>query len=613
MSLSTLNINNLLEEITDKYLVHSNYATLRNSCIHLSPVSGVTTEIQKELNHLLAIDKQNATTQLTLNACEKQIQQDLKEKELDHQESQNDLDLVARLENELLSVQIQKRLIGNELNEIEGEILRHESYIKEISRQIALTSQPESTQHPHTDSEPTQHTHTHPEPTQHTHTHPEPTQHTHTHPEPIQHTHTHPEPIQHTHTHPNTTEQRPKTTHTHDSTHHHVHENESLEFQKNTLSQKLRQLQETLRDKGILSQKQQRRIEEITSRLTIELPEKQRQRNNRAQARTIRDQARVFEETTEKQLSAKNYRSLQQSIVDAHEKLQKMEHQLMQKATEMSYQTFLTRLRYLLQSLTLNYQEKEALKQIVSTMENYLLIQAEKQKQNSIRQLTYREKETLVQDFLQQENRVAQLKKANPQLHAQNQTLEVENQQLEHTIKERGAYRDYLLKIGLFSLLGSGLAVGGGFLGMYLMPMALISLCFAPAAVISFITVGVFIATLAYTLKNNSDNNQLEHNKTKIQQNRTAISEQSGEIISLEQEILPALKEKISEAERNLNLLDNKIKDLQQHEESLLHQAKQVVVTPTMKPFFSGGAITQSTINPTTQELEQIQRNTFSC
>ncbi|WP_131775156.1 hypothetical protein [Legionella cincinnatiensis] len=590
MSLSTLNINHLLEQITDKYIAHSDYATLRNSCIHLSPVSGVTTEIQKELSRLLDIDKQNAATQLTLDACKKQIQQDLKEKELDHQESQNDLELVAQLENELLSAQVQKRLIGNELNEIEGEILRHESYIKEIARQIALTSHPESTQH----------THTHPESTQHTHTHPESTQHTHTHPESTQHTHTHPESTQHTHTHP-------------ESTQHHVHESESLEFQKNTLSQKLRQLEETFRNKRILSQQQQRRIEEITNRLNIELPEKQRQRNDRAKARTIRAQAHLYDETIEKQLSAKNYRSLQQSIVDAHEKLQKMEHQLMQKATERSYQTFLTRLRYLLQSLTLNYQEKEALKQIVSTVENYLLTQAEKQKQSSIHQLAYREKETLVQDFHQKENRVAQLKKANPQLHAQNQTLEEENQQLEHTIEERGAYRDYLLKIGLFSLLGSGLAVGGGFLGMYLMPMALISLCFAPAAVISFITVGIFIATLAYTFKNNSDNNELERNKTTMQQNRTAISKQSGEIISLEQEILPALKEKINEAERNLNLLDNKIKNLQQQEESLLYQAKQVVVTHTIKPFFNSGATTQSTINPTAQELEQVQRNTLSC
>ncbi|KTD54512.1 substrate of the Dot/Icm secretion system [Legionella sainthelensi] len=633
MSLSTLNINHLLEQITDRYIAVSDYATLRNSCIQLSPVSAVTTEIQKELSQLLAQDKQNTATQLTVDACKKQIQHDLKEKEVDHQESQTDLELVAQLEHELLSTQVQKRLIGNELNEIEEDILRHESYIKEISRQIALTphsestqhthTHPESTQHTHTHPEPTQHTHTHPEPTQHTHTHPEPTQHTHTHPESTQHTHTHPEPTQHTHTHPeptqhthpNMTDQRPNTAQSpSDTGHHHAHERESLEFQKNTLSQKLKQLEGTLRNKRMLAQEQQRRIEGITTRLTTEFPEKQKQRNDRAKARTMREQARIYDEATENQLSIKNYRALQQSIIDSHEKLHKMQHQLMQNATEMSYKTFLIRLPYLLQSLTLKYQEKEALRQIISAMENYLLTQAEKYKQISIRHSVYRDKETHVQDLNQKESRVAQLKKANPQLHAQNQALEIENKQLKHTIEERGTYRDYLLKIGLFSLLCSGIAVGGGFLGMYMMPMVLISLCFAPAAVISFITVGIFLATLAYTLKNNSDSNALEHNKITMQQNITAISKQSGEIISLEQEIIPSIKEKISEAEKSFNLLDKKINNLQQQEDSLLHQAKQIVVTEARNiPFFGGETIIQSTVKPTAPQLEHTPRNTLSC
>ncbi|WP_133131495.1 hypothetical protein [Legionella sainthelensi] len=583
MSLSTLNINHLLEQITDRYIAVSDYATLRNSCIQLSPVSAVTTEIQKELSQLLAQDKQNTATQLTVDACKKQIQHDLKEKEVDHQESQTDLELVAQLEHELLSTQVQKRLIGNELNEIEEDILRHESYIKEISRQIALT--------PH--SESTQHTHTHPESTQHTHTHPEPTQ----------------------HTHPNMTDQRPNTAQSpSDTGHHHAHERESLEFQKNTLSQKLKQLEGTLRNKRMLAQEQQRRIEGITTRLTTEFPEKQKQRNDRAKARTMREQARIYDEATENQLSIKNYRALQQSIIDSHEKLHKMQHQLMQNATEMSYKTFLIRLPYLLQSLTLKYQEKEALRQIISAMENYLLTQAEKYKQISIRHSVYRDKETHVQDLNQKESRVAQLKKANPQLHAQNQALEIENKQLKHTIEERGTYRDYLLKIGLFSLLCSGIAVGGGFLGMYMMPMVLISLCFAPAAVISFITVGIFLATLAYTLKNNSDSNALEHNKITMQQNITAISKQSGEIISLEQEIIPSIKEKISEAEKSFNLLDKKINNLQQQEDSLLHQAKQIVVTEARNiPFFGGETIIQSTVKPTAPQLEHTPRNTLSC
>ncbi|KTD06451.1 substrate of the Dot/Icm secretion system [Legionella gratiana] len=615
MSLSTLNIGTLLEQVTDKYLSRSDYAALRSSCILLSPVSDVTTEVQKELHRLLEIEKQTTAAQLTLEACEKQIQQDLQEKEQDYQENQKDLELISRLENELISVQRQKRLIDIELNELEVNMLRHESLIMEISRQIVLASHPESTQHTHTHPEPTQHTHTHPEPTQHTHTHPEPTQHTHTHPEPTQHTHTHPEPTQHTHSHPSTTDQLPKIPQIQpDTEHHHDHERESLELRKRTFSQELNQIKETLKSKQILSQKQQSRIEEITNRLNIELPEKQKQRNDRANARALRAQARLYDKTPEKELSSTNYRSLQKSIADAQEKLQKMQHQLMQKATEMSYQTFLTRLGYCLQSLNLSYQEKEALKRIVSNMEDYLLTQAEKQKQISIRHSAYLEKETLVHDIHQKENRVAQLKKTNPQLHAQNQALEEENQQLAHTIKERSTYRDYLLKIGLFGLLGSGISIAGGFLGMYMMPIALISICFAPAAVISFITVGFFIATLAYTLKNNSDTNQQERNKTTIQQNRTAISKQSGEIISLEQEILPSIKEKLSEVEKSLSLLDKKIKKLQHQAESLHHQAQQVMVTHAInKPFFSSETETRATINSTAIQLEEVQRNTRSC
>lgn len=613
MSLSTLNIDNLLEQTTDKFINHSDYATLRKSCILLSPVSEVTAEVKQELNRLLETDKQNSSAQLTLDACQNQIKQDLKEKEHDHLESQQDLKLTEQLQNELLSVQNENRLLHIELNEIELRILRHQSLIQEVTRQITLQS------HIHSHPENTHNTtHTHPDtPTQHTHSHPEQTTpHTHAHPESTkQPTHSHPEQLtQNTHAHLSIPEHSPNTTHTHsDSTHH--HETESLELQKRTLSQELVQLEEISRSKQIISQKQKTRTEEITDILNRELPAKEKKRNERTIARKAREQARLYEDTTEKQLSSINYRFLQQAITTAHQRLQNEQQRFMQLTEKVSYKTFLARLGLLLPSINLSHQEKEALNQIFRNMSDYLLITAEEQRQHSIRLSAASELKNLTKDLQQKENRVAQLKKANPKLHDQNKTLEAENQLLEHTIEEQGTYRDYILKIGLFGLLGTGIAVGGGFLGMYLIPTAIISLCFAPAAVVSLITVGVFIATLAYTLKNNSDNNQLEHNKTIIQQNITDISKQSGEIISLENVVLPSIKENIRESETDLNLLDQKILSIQQKAEGLLNRAKQIVVPNAMNQSFFSNEIhlhpTQSERIQTTPRVDEVQ-NTFS-
>ncbi|HHT0591602.1 TPA: hypothetical protein ACTXXA_001263 [Legionella anisa] len=56
MSLSTLNIDLLVEQITDKYIERSNYSTLRNSCILLSPISFVSSETKEQLSRILQID-----------------------------------------------------------------------------------------------------------------------------------------------------------------------------------------------------------------------------------------------------------------------------------------------------------------------------------------------------------------------------------------------------------------------------------------------------------------------------------------------------------------------------------------------------------------------------
>lgn len=529
MSLSTLNLELSVEQITDKYIESSNYSTLRNSCIFLSPIPFVISETKALLSRILQIDQQESASELTLDACKKQRQDDLEEQKHDQQESVDDSLLAAGLELQLQLLHEKTRSREAEIQKYQENIHRLQVRIKNIDELILAARKKD---------EETHHHHSHPEETV----------------EPLSKT---------THSHPNTTQ--------------HGHPETDLEQEKNILTKELSSLQRGLKS-------EQSRHEELieshnkVSKKLLDFPEKAKQRQIRAKARTTREVARLADDPTLLQLSEENRHSLKKAIEAEHKKLHQKQEQLMQRAIEISYQIYLTRLEIYLQSTTSqSYQENEALKQIIQLMHEYLSSKAEEQKIRLARNNAFLEKEKIVADKSQKEKKVEQFKQSNPQLASQNVSLGKENEQLEIAIAERRNYRNTLLKIGLLFFFlttggaGAGVAAAGGI-------FAVTPLFMAPAAVLAVLTLSLFIAALIYTVKNSMDSNQLNKNKTMIKDNRAKISQQDSEIISLENEILPQLANEISEAERNLSVLDKRIERLQQQAELKLNTAKQVTV-----------------------------------
>ncbi|KTD41123.1 hypothetical protein [Legionella parisiensis] len=596
MSLSKLNLELSVEQITDKYIESSNYSTLRDSCIILSPIPFVTSEIKALLSHILQIDQKESTSDLTLDACKKQSQYDLDEQRRDHQESDDDSLLAVNLEFQLQLLREKTRSAEAEKRQYQENIRLLQVRIKHLDELIlAAHKKDEETHQHHSHSEPAD------TPSKATHNYPHLEtieQHDHT-------THTHPEVSPHL----NTTDRDSNTTL-------HGHAGADLVREKDTLIKELNSLQIGLKSEQLCHQKLIESHNKISKKF-LDLPEKAKQRQIRAEARTTRVIARLGDDPTLLQLSEENRHSLNKSVETAHKKLHQKQEQLMQRAIEISYQTYLTRLEIYLQSATnRSYQENEALKQIIQFIREYLTLKAEEQRVRLVRNAVFFEKEEIVRDKSQNEKKVERFKQSIPQLAFKNVSLGKENEQLEIAIKERHNYRNTLLKIGLlfFFLAAGGAGAAAVVTGEI---FAITSLFMAPAALLAVVTLSLFIAALIYTIKNSMDRNQLSTNQTIIRDNIVTIAQQDSEIISLEKEILPELAHKISGAEGNLSRLDKHIDGLFQHAELKLNNAKKVTVQyPVSQPFFTSDQTSQYSYQDSSASAafmhESLEESTFT-
>ncbi len=577
MWLSKVDIDLLVDQVTDIYIKNSSYLMLRNSCIHLLSVSFVIDEVKKHLTRILKGDQQESASLITLDACKKQLQLDLDEEKHDAQEAQTDLLLSIQLNSKLNQINEQIRMSEAELQQDKENIQHLQLRMRRIEALILdIHKKEEATHHHHS----TQETDDPLSKTAHTHAHSEATD----------------QPEKTTHTHPEASVQHSKTTHTHSDTTHHGHPETDIEIQKNMLTKQLSELQNNLQYKQFSHKKLLEQRNEIRQKIDLELPERAKQRQVRTLARENRAKARSTDDPTLLQLSPVNRNAVKKAIETEDKKLRQKEQQLIQRADERSYQSYLIQLEIYLQSTThLTYLENEALKQIIQLMREYLLIKEDEQKTTLKRQAAHLEKEKLVADKHQKEKKIEQYKESNPLLASQNSSLAKENEQLEIAIEDRRNYKNTLLKIGLLFFLltaggaGTGLAIAGGII-------AITPLLLAPAAVLAFITLNLFVAALVYTIKNGMDSNQLSKNQITIKNNLTTIAQHNSELISLESEILPNLLSKIREAEHNLSVLDKHIEGLQQHAELKLNTAKQVTVRyPSAQP----------------SVLEQTQQSTY--
>ncbi|WP_454780933.1 hypothetical protein [Legionella sp. WA2022007384] len=611
MSLSKLNIQHIVEQKTSDYIFShlTDYSGLRNPCILASPVRAVIEEVNNQLSEMLSLAKKESASKLILDACNKQKQQDLMEKEKDEHEKRADWLVSTQLKGNLQF--INEEVVKNE-HEIEKEheyIQQLQLHLKRVEEQITINNQKkEEATHHHSHAETeasTTHNHTHPETSKQYH------RTEHSHPDEKKHEatiHTHQEtvsPLQTTHSHPNTIQHGSQAT--------------DLEFEKKELIQKISSLQIGLESKKLHYQQQLEQQKKINKQL-FELPQKEQQRMERAHTRETRERARLTSDPTLLQLSQKNRDSMEAAIKLTHQNLTQEKEKLMQEANEISYQIYLYKLEALLFStIKLNYSEYQALTQIVQIMKAYLVTKAEENAKKAILDDKRSYKSRLEEQMRDNEKNVEQFKKSNPELVSSNLTLAATNKQLEISVQNSQKTRNNLAKAGLFSLLftggaaGTGLAIEGGI-------VVLTSLVLAPAAVLAVITLSLFIAALVYAIKASVENNQLDKNKKTMEENRDKIDQQTSKIISLEDTVIPDLKGKISTAEKELRELNRDYLNLKQKADLQREQARRVAViypseqrfTNLLPPQVTNSDAYQVSIQPTAPSMEEFTGQPFT-
>jgi len=146
MPLSTIKIANLIESATDKYIVKSKYADLRESCLIPQSVPLVVAEVKKELLSHFENEKQASEAAIISKACEKQKREDYNQATQDAQEEQEDSTLSSQIKIELTELQ-NKVSSEQTIREEEQAILRLQNKIKAIDEQLATAFKQQKPSH----------------------------------------------------------------------------------------------------------------------------------------------------------------------------------------------------------------------------------------------------------------------------------------------------------------------------------------------------------------------------------------------------------------------------------------------------------------------------------
>lgn len=537
--LSDVNIRELNQQVTDKYISTATYPTLLHNLVEKSPISAIVNDINTQLALIVKSDKTNIESLLVNKAYASQMQQDIEENQSDAQEMRNDLLLSSQLTLEATALTKKISMYGLKIQNDSANIDYLQDKIRELNQQIANYG---ATHHqPNTD--------------------------------PYKQT-------THGHSHGQTT---------------HGHGNAEVSLEK----QKLISLKERLNTELSLAQKNLNEIQleynntknhaqTIEKSLTRELPKKAQQRNERAIERTAREDARLKNASRKQHLTPHNYQLLVHTIAIAHQNIDLQEKLFKDEVAKQSYKLFVARIEtYLKSESKLSYHETEALKQVIIHMHNHFEVLKKRTVEMEKLERAQNNKNRLVGELRQEEQKLHQLKN-NPILESQNQQLLEQNQQLEKAIEQRHTLNNKLLKISAFTFLSTGTLLGGAFLAMKLLPLAvsLIPLLFIPAGIIAIATIGLLIASLVYTVRSNSDKSQLKQNSATITSNSELISNKNNTIKTLEQITIPSLKTQLNDIEQLITGLEQRISDLEKEAELSLNKAHNVNPTATKDPNF---------------------------
>lgn len=378
--------------------------------------------------------------------------------------------------------------------------------------------------------------------------------------------HTHINAAQHTHhTHPS----RIPVTHTTVSHPTVIVENDYLDaYRENalrseidTLKTRVSTIESTLKDLG--KQRQQRRIngdarsQRISARLDLQLG---------------RVNASIYE-----CLSTSNKTTLLSNLNSALQAINAQFTSLEQKAEQLNYDYFRTRLKQNIGSSGYSRQDIEALEQIMSYMEQHLNHVADA---SSIQQRLDNTNNTLntnQNNLRTHQARVWQLERNSPELTQQNESLTNQNRELQPSKEKNIKLRNQLfIPTMVFGVLT--LAIGLPLLLAFTAPPVLF---FIIPAITLLATIGCGIASLVYQIKGKRESDNIARNVQTIDSNTMQMQSDQQELLRLNNQTIPTCQRTIREHTQRKSEIETSLRSTQQKAQEALEKAKAIKpVTP---------------------------------
>ncbi|WP_173238118.1 hypothetical protein [Legionella antarctica] len=318
------------------------------------------------------------------------------------------------------------------------------------------------------------------------------------------------------------------------------------------------------------------RYSEINQQLSVDLPNKELQRQIRSKERLSREHARSHNDPNLQQLSHRNLEVLKQQIATQNHELENKRNHLMNTAVDTSYLLYVTQLDQALQQtnrLKLSFNECEALKMIVNMMNQFMAMR--EQEQNILRLISeeqnslYKLQENLIDSNTQLRRYIA----SEPSLAKENRDLNEQNDSLTLVSGSSGNHRTNALYASLFGT-GSGLLSAGLISTLVISP-----LFFAVPGAFALLTIISLTVALVYHFKKLTAQEQIASNTQTIRENETTIQRQLEQANDLSVTTIPKLTTQISESEKTIVTIEQQLKNQQQAMSHLLSKAENVTST----------------------------------
>lgn len=316
----------------------------------------------------------------------------------------------------------------------------------------------------------------------------------------------------------------------------------SLYSQKNDLLREMSRLNaQYLSAKSDLD-RLEKRNRDISRTLNNTLPQNQRDRDWRERERGERARARARASDPDlNQLSSNNRSGLRSQIQMHHARLQAEHDSLQRWARDNSYPVYSRQLQSMYGNLNnLDYHEREAMRRVLESMGNCLAAR-DAERQARVALATANGQLAMRQQSLQaDERRELALRQSNPALQRTNKQLAENNIRLNAEILSRQSTRKKVLVASVVAISMALLFVGAGLALLFTAPVAatFAPLLFLPAMVAGLALIGLGIAAWVLTVKNNRARAAIQANSSQISSNNDQLANQTEEINSLGNKIV---------------------------------------------------------------------------